>query len=97
MIEVYKYLNGHSPDIINIFKLRENMHNLRNFNIFQTENARSLKYRLDTIPYRANQPWQQEPIDIREAASLALFKNRIKTEDCPCRSCKIFLQNVTYI
>ena len=97
MIEVYKYLNGHSPDIINIFKLRENMHNLRNFNIFQTENARSLKYRLDTIPYRANQPWQQEPIDIREAASLALFKNRIKTEDCPCRSCKIFLQNVGYI
>ena len=97
MIEVYKYLNGHSPDIINIFKLRENMHNLRNFNIFQTENARSLKYRLDTIPYRANQPWQQEPIDIREAASLALFKNRIKTEDCPCRSCKIFLQNVAYI
>ena len=97
MIEVYKYLNGHSPDIINIFKLRENMHNLRNFNIFQTENARSLKYRLDAIPYRANRPWQQEPIDIREAASLALFKNRIKTEDCSCRSCKIFLQNVAYI
>ena len=31
MIEVYKYLNGHSPDIMNdIFKLRENMYNLRN-------------------------------------------------------------------
>ena len=29
MIEVYKYLNGHSPDIMNdIFKLRENTHNL---------------------------------------------------------------------
>ena len=29
MIEVYKYLNGHSPDIMNdIFKLRENMYNL---------------------------------------------------------------------
>ena len=35
MIEVYKYLNRHSPDIINdIFKLRENMYNLRNFHIF---------------------------------------------------------------
>ena len=29
MIKVYKYLNGHSPDIMNdIFKLRENMCNL---------------------------------------------------------------------
>ena len=29
MIEVYKYLNGHSPDIMNdIFKLRENTYNL---------------------------------------------------------------------
>ena len=32
MIKVYKYLNGHSPDIMNdIFKLRENLYNLRNF------------------------------------------------------------------
>ena len=45
MIEVYKYVNGHSPDIINdIFKLRENKYNLRNFHIFQTETPRSLKY-----------------------------------------------------
>ena len=52
MIEVYKYLNGHSPDIMNdIFKLRENTYNLWNFHIFQTENPRSLKYWLDAIPY----------------------------------------------
>ena len=44
MIEVYKNLNGHSPDIMNdIFKLRENMYNLRNFHTFQTENPSSLK------------------------------------------------------
>ena len=101
MIEVYKYLKGHSPDIMNdIFKLRKNEYNLRNFHIFQTENPRSLKYGLDAIPYRASQLWQQVPTDIPEAASLALFKNRIKTwkcEDCPCRSCKIFIQNVGYI
>ena len=41
MIEVYQYLNGHSPEIMNdIFKLRENMYNLRNFHIFQTESHR---------------------------------------------------------
>ena len=55
MIEVYNYLNGHSSDIMNdIFKLRENTYNLRNFHIFQTENLRSLKYGLDAIPYRAS-------------------------------------------
>ena len=80
VIEVYKYLNGHSPDIMNdIFKLRENTYNLRNFHIFQTENPRSLKYGLDAISYRASQIWQQVPTDIREAASLTLFKNGSKT------------------
>ena len=83
-----------------IFKLRENMYNLRNFHIFQIENPRSLKYGLDVCPYRASQLWEQVSIDIREAASLALFKNHIKTwkcEDCTCRSCKIFIQNAGFI
>ena len=80
MIEVYKYLNGLSPDIMNdIFKLRENTYNLRNFHTFQTENPRSLKCGLNASPYRASQLWQQEPI---EAASLTLFKNCIKTWTC---------------
>ena len=39
----------------------------------------SLKYGLDAIPYRANQPSQQVSVDFREAASLAVFKNHIKT------------------
>ena len=70
MIEVYKYLNGNSPDILNdIFKLTEKMYNLRNFHFFQTENPRSLKYGLDAIPYRASHLWQQMPIDIQEATS----------------------------
>ena len=76
------------------------MYNLQKFHIFQTENPRSLKYGLHAISYRANQIWQQVPIDIPEAASLALFKHRNKTwkcEDCPCRSCKLFIQNVGYI
>ena len=98
MIEVYKYLNRNLPDIMNdIFKLRENTYNLRNFHILQTENSPSLKYGLDAIPYRVS---QLVPTDNREAASLTLFKNCIKTwkyEDCPCRSCKIFIQNVGYI
>ena len=76
------------------------MYSLRNFQVFQTENPCSLKYGLDAIPYRSNQLQTQVPIDIHEAASRALLKNCIKTwrcEDCPCRSCKIFIQDVGYI
>ena len=58
MIEVYKYLNGHSPDIMSdIFELRENTYNLQNIHIFQTGNLRSLTYGLDAISYRASQLW----------------------------------------
>ena len=84
----------------NIFKLRENINNLQNFHIFQTENPRSLNYGLNAIPYLASQLWKQVPTDIREAACVTLFKNRIKTwkcVDCPCRSCKLFIRNVGYI
>ena len=54
-------------------------------------------FNLPNLLYRARRLWQQVPIDIREAASLALLKNRIKTwkcEDCPFRSSTIFIQNV---
>ena len=56
MTEVYKYLNGHSPDIMNdIFKLREDMYNPQNFHIFTTDNSRLLKDGLDAIPYCTDQ------------------------------------------
>ena len=52
---------------------------------------------MDAIIYRAN---HEASINIRDAASLAVFKNCIKTwkyKDCQCRSCKIFIPNVGYI
>ena len=60
MIEVYKYLNGLSPDImIDIFKLRENACNLRNFDIFESQNHRTKKFGLGSIAYRASQLWKK--------------------------------------
>ena len=64
--------------INDIFKLTENKYDLQNFHIFQTEIPRWLKYGLDAIPYRSSQLWQQVSINIREAASLALFKIGLK-------------------
>ena len=100
MIEVYKYLNGHSPDIMNdIFKLRKNTYSLRNLHIFQTESPPSLKYGLDAIPYRASQLRQEVPPDICEVASLTLSKialrlGNVKIVDVDLASYKIFIRNV---
>ena len=56
VIEVYKSLNGLSPDNMNnIFKFRENSYNLRNFQIFEFQNPRTKTFGLDSIAYRANQ------------------------------------------
>ena len=55
MIEVYKYLNGLSPDVMSeIFKLRENTCNLRNLRIFESQNPRAKMFGLDSIAYRAS-------------------------------------------
>ena len=79
MIEVYKHLNGLSPDIMSdMFKLRENTYNLRSFGIFKSQNPRTKKFGLDTIAYRASQLWKNVPEEIRNSTSLPMFKKKIK-------------------
>ena len=88
MIVVCKYLNGHSPGIMNIFNLRGNMYNLRNFTssrhkIFVHWNTDSMLFHI----VLANSGNKCVLISARQ------LKNRMKTwkcEDCPSRSWKIF-------
>ena len=79
MIEVCKYLNDLSPDIMSdIFKLRENTYNLGNFHIFEFQNPRTKTFGLDSIAYRASQLLKNVPAEIRNSTSLPMFKNKIK-------------------
>ena len=56
LIEIYKYLNGLCPDIINtVLKLRRNTYNLKNFHAFESQNPRTKTFGLDSIAYRASQ------------------------------------------
>ena len=64
--EVYKYLNGLSPDIVSgIFKIRENTYNLRNSHIFESQNPKTKKFALGNIAQRANQIRKIVPEEIR--------------------------------
>ena len=79
MIEVYKYLNDLSPDIMNtIFKLRQNTYNLVNFHAFESQNPRTKEFGLDSTAYRTSQLWQNVPEEIRNSASRSIFTESIK-------------------
>ena len=101
MIDVYKYLNGLSPDIMSdIFKLRENAYNLRNFLIFESQNSRTKKLGLDSIVYRASQLWKNVPEEIRDSTSLPVFKEKIKKvplTSCSCNCCRKYIHHVGFI
>ena len=101
MIEVYKYLNGLLPDIMSdIFKLRENTYNLRNFHIFESQNPRTKKFGLDSIAYRASQLWENFPEEIPSSTSLPIFKKKIKKVPlipCSCNCRRKYIHHVGFI
>ena len=78
------------------FCLRPNRYNLRNINIFATNNPRN-KLKLDPSVYWADQWWQTLPFEIKDFPSLQLFKSKIKTWCCgrfQCQICSRYLANV---
>ena len=83
LTEVYKYLNGYSPDSMNeIFYLPPNHYKLlSNFNVFAADNPRN-KYLLNSSVYQANQLWQTLPSETKGYASMQLFKDKMKTWRC---------------
>ena len=79
IIEAYKYMNGLSPDIMSdIFKLRENTYNLRNFHIFESQNHRTKKFGSNSIAYRASQLWKKILEEIQNSTSFPMFKKKVK-------------------
>ena len=59
-----------------VFYLRQNRYNLRNVNVFATDYLRN-KNLLNSSVYRANQLWQTLPSEIKDFASLQLFKDKL--------------------
>ena len=100
LIEVCKYLNGLSPDIMNtIFKLKQNTYNLRKFHALESQIRRTKKFCLD-IAHRVSQLWKNVPEELRNSVSLLIFKESIKKVpliSCSCHRCKTYTNHVGYI
>ena len=101
MTEVYKCLNGYSPDIINdTLAVSKQQYNTRHYNLFVINRSKTDRYGWNSIPYRANQIWNLLPRRIKNSAKLDAFKLKIKQwrcAECPCIFCKTHLPNLGYL
>ena len=102
MIVVYKFLNGLSPPIMEqIFNIRENTYNVRNFRTFSTRNVKTHIYGTETVTYKSSQLWNLVPPEIKNSQSLLMiFKKAIKQwtcSNCPCRLCKTYIKELGFI
>ena len=83
-----------------ILKGRNNTYNVRNFQEFETERKRTEYFALEIISYRSPQLWSLLPEHMRQLNSLHQFKGSARHcvwNTCPCRLCKVYLQNVGFL
>ena len=79
-----------------VFHLRQNTYNLRNFHAFATDVPRN-NCMLNSVVYKANQLWETLPFDLKNSCSLELFKKGLKywrCTRCPCQICSRFIADV---
>ena len=76
-----------------IFRYIEPSYNLRNSNLLQQTNVKTVKYGTETLYWLGPKIWQLLPTDYKNCESLQMFKTKIKnwkTTECPCRLCKTY-------
>ena len=99
-IELYKVLNGFSPESMSIIFPTKNNILYCSKNKFKTRNVHSVKYGTETLAHLGPKIWALVPDDIKREESVIGFKTKIKNwspADCPCKLCKIYVHGVGYI
>ena len=99
---MYKVHRGISPEILNdLFPLGQaDQYNLRNRSQFIIPNMKTVNHGFESLRYLGPKIWETIPSPLKEIDSLKNFKNSIKKwkpQSCPCRLCKIYIQNIGYI
>ena len=99
-IELFKVVNGLSPDIMHdVFPLKQSVR-YPTENIFETRNIHTVRYGTDSLSHLGPKIWSIIPNKIKEESTLISFTRKIKKWKptlCPCRICKIYIDKVGYI
>ena len=91
-----------APEIVTeIFPLRpQGQYNLRSWSDFTLPIVRTVNYGIESIRYLGPKIWESIPANIKEVDTIERFKSGIKKwkpESCPCRLCKMYLQQIGYM
>ena len=81
--EVYKCLNGLSPDIVNdVLAVSKHRYNTLKYKLFVTDRPKTDRYGRNSVPFRANQICNLLPRETKNSANFDSFKLRIKQRRC---------------
>ena len=79
--EVYKIIKGEAAAIMkNLFMSRENVHNIRNFQIIANENKKTGTYGLETMCYRTPYLWASLLEEYKHQNSVGKFRKNKELE-----------------
>ena len=99
--EMYKISNGLSTPLMkDIFPINRNPYNLRQNSQFSRPRINTVYHGTESISNLGPKIWDLVPSNLKEISELGKFKKAIKqwkSEDCPCRLYKIFVQNVGFV
>ena len=99
--EMYKLKYGLAPKIMQeLFPLKKTNYNIRNCNIFESSNIKTVYCGTETLTFRGPKIWSRIPFELQNCPSLNIFKAEIKKwkpVECDCRICKTFIQGVGFI
>ena len=99
--EFFKESKGLVPTIFSeVFSKRSVQYNLRHASEFSVSNVKSTFHGTESLSYLGPNIWDLVPKELKELSSLSAFKNAIKKwkpQNCPCRLCKKYIQNIGFI
>ena len=99
--EMYEISNGLSTPLMkDIFPINRSPYNLRQNSQFSRPRINTVYHGTESISKLGPKIWNLVSINLKEINESDKFKKAIKQwkpEHCPCRLCKVFVQNVGFL
>ena len=99
--EMFKITNNIAPEILtSIFEERTCSYNFRNNSKFASRRVHSVYHGTESLSYLGPKIWDLVPYEVKASNSLDIFKSKIKKwvpENCRCRLCRVYIQNVGFV
>ena len=98
---MFRIKNNMVPEFSNkTFQNRELQYNLKANSNLSSRQAHSVYHGTESLSFLEPKIWELVPDDTKQSESLKIFKYKIKKwvpSKCPCRLCRIYLQNISFL